>query len=56
MNNESSGMGVIVGVIIVLIVLVVGFIAYKQGIFTGQKDDTKSIDIKVGGYTPPATN
>lgn len=49
MNNQSSSTGVIVGVLIVLIVLIVGFVAYKQGYFEGKETESNGIQIQLGG-------
>ena len=48
MNNESSSTGIIMGILIVIIVLVVGFLAYKQGFFQGTaQEDTTKIEVKL---------
>jgi hypothetical protein len=48
MNNQSGGMGFIIGVIVVIVVAVVGFLAYKQGFFDAKTQDSSGIEIKVG--------
>jgi hypothetical protein len=55
MNEQSSSTGVIVGVLIVVILLIVGFLAYKQGLFTGKSENTDSngIEINLGGNPSP---
>jgi hypothetical protein len=42
MNNGSSSTGVVVGVLIAVIILIVGFIAYKQGYFEAQTEENTS--------------
>ncbi len=46
MNNQSTG--VIVGILIVLVVIVVGYIAYDKGYFEGQEEDSTGVEIKLG--------
>jgi hypothetical protein len=48
--NQSSN-GAIVAVVIIILVAVVGFLAYKQGYFKGQTqdDNANGLEIKVGG-------
>lgn len=49
MNNQSSSTGVIIGVVIVLLVLIVGYLAYTQGYFEGKETETNGIQIQLGG-------
>ncbi len=51
MNNQSSSTGVIIGVIVVAVVAIVGWLAYKEGFFDAKTQDTNSggIEVNVGG-------
>ncbi len=52
MNDQSSSSGVIIGVLIVLVVLIIGFIAYKQGFFQGSSttnDNNPALQIQLSG-------
>lgn len=48
MNNQSSGMGFIIGIIVVILVGVVGFLAYKQGFFEAKTQDSNGIEVRLG--------
>jgi hypothetical protein len=49
MNNQSSSNGVIIGIVLILIVVIVGFLAYKEGYFKAESEDTSGIQINLGG-------
>ncbi len=56
METQSSSNGVIIGILLVLVVLVIGFIAYKQGFLNGGSKDTggSNIEVNLGGGNQPA--
>ncbi len=53
MNNESSSStGIIVGVLVVVVIAVVGWVAYSQGFFQAKeetKNDDSGFQINIGG-------
>ncbi|MES3004846.1 MAG: hypothetical protein V4690_01885 [Patescibacteria group bacterium] len=49
MNNGSSSNSVLVGILIVVIIAVVGFLAYKEGYFKAEQEDTNGIELQIGG-------
>ena len=57
MNNNDSSMGMIVGILVVVVILIVGFIAYKQGFFKGTAETPtqNGIQVQVGGNSPSTT-
>lgn len=57
MNNQSSGSGVIIGVLILVVIIIVGWLAYSQGFFDGKdqpKEEGASLQINLGGSSRDA--
>lgn len=54
MNNLSKGSGSVTAIIVLVVIIIVGWLAYSQGLFNGsQSDDTQmedgsSIEVNVG--------
>ncbi len=52
-DGESSGnTGVIAILVIFIIVVVLGFLAFRGGMFGGGSGKTTKVDINVGGSAP----
>jgi hypothetical protein len=51
MNNESSNTGIIIGILVVVVIGIVAWIAYTQGFFAAkdQAKDSGSLQIDLGG-------
>jgi hypothetical protein len=49
MEKQSSGMGVIVGILIIVVLAIVAWVAYTQGVFTGKQQNTQGLEINLGG-------
>jgi hypothetical protein len=49
MNKGSSSNGVIIGILIVLVVVIVGWFAYNQGWFAGRQQDKGGVEVNIGG-------
>ena len=51
MEQKSGGSGAIIAVVILILVAVVGWLAYNQGFFSGKtQDDTSGgLEINIGG-------
>ncbi len=51
MNKGSSTTGVVIGVLVVVVIAIVGWVAYSQGFFDGKEkaDDNGGLEINVGG-------
>lgn len=43
MNNSF-----IVGILVLVVIAVVGWLAYSQGYFTGKEEDKSGLEIKLG--------
>jgi hypothetical protein len=48
MNNQSSGTGFIIGIIVVVVIAIVGYLAYQQGFFKAKTQDSNGIEVKIG--------
>lgn len=51
MNSESSTSGIIIGILVVIVIAIVAWIAYTQGFFQAKeevKDDASGIQINLG--------
>ncbi len=52
-NNSSNSNGVLIGIIIVVIIAIVGWLAYRQGVFTGgaasTNNDSAGVQINLPG-------
>jgi len=57
MSPESSK-DVIMGIIIVIVIAIVGYLAYNRGFFNGQTKttDTSGVQVNVGGNNNPPPN
>ncbi|MEK7646269.1 MAG: hypothetical protein AAB381_01050 [Patescibacteria group bacterium] len=53
MNNESSGTGMVVGILVIVVIAIVVWIAYTQGFFMGKEEgeDKGGLEINLGGST-----
>ncbi len=49
MNNQNSSSGFIIGVIVVILIGIVGFLAYQQGYFQAEEENTNGLEINLGG-------
>ncbi len=50
-NNESSSMGVVIGILLVVVIAIVAWVAYTQGFFKVKEEtkDDASLQINLGG-------
>jgi flagellar basal body-associated protein FliL len=50
-NNESSSTGIIIGILVIVIIAIVAWVAYTQGFFKGKEDtkETPGLQINLGG-------
>ena len=59
-NTESSSTGILIGILIVVVIAIVGWLAYSQGFFTAKQQAPQSgVQINLGGSTnapAPATS
>ena len=55
MNNESSSTsGIVIGILIVVVIAIVAWVAYTQGFFQAKEEkpeDTSGLEINIGGST-----
>ena len=58
MEEKSSGSGAITAVVILILVAIVAWVAYSQGLFTGSKDSSpdNGVKIEVGGSGDDSSN
>jgi flagellar basal body-associated protein FliL len=58
MNNESSSTGIIIGILVVVVIAIVGYMAYSQGYFKAKTQDTNTngVNIQLGGTTNTPSN
>ena len=47
MNNGSNG--VIIGVLVLVVIGIVGWVAYSQGVFDGAEESDQGLEIQIGG-------
>lgn len=55
-QKESSSTGIIIGILVIVVIAIVAWIAYTQGIFSGKEEventnDSTTLEINVGGDT-----
>ncbi len=60
-NNESSTSSTVIGILVIVVIAVVGWICYTQGVFETKeevKDTSSGVQINLGGSSdsPDTTN
>lgn len=53
MNNSSTSNGFIVGILVLVVIILVGFLAYNQGYFKANTEKPKGVQIQLGGNSNP---
>lgn len=49
MNKGSSSNGMIIAVLILIVVVMVGWLAYSQGWLDSKQEKSDGIEVKIGG-------
>ena len=50
MNNGSSTNGILIGILVLVVIVIVGWLAYSQGFFEAKEENSGgSLQINLGG-------